>query len=286
MKMDNILELKKIKKCYKDFTLGELSLKLPRGVVMGLVGANGAGKTTLIKLLLGITTPTSGEIKILGGSPADSALHEKIGVVFDELPIPDSLTVVQIGNIMAGIYKSWDAQYYSALATRMELPMKQPVKEFSRGMKMKVGIITAMSHHAELLLLDEPTGGLDPMIRQEILDLFREFMQDESHSILISSHITSDLERITDYIAYIDKGSLLLVEEKDILLEQYAVVKGKKEQLDSIDRCYLIGLREETFGFEALAKDCGELAARYPQLIYDKAHLDDIMTFVVREARR
>lgn len=284
--MDNILEVRQLKKCYKDFTLGELSLELPRGVVMGLVGANGAGKTTLLKLLLGITVPTSGEINILGGSPAHSALHEKIGVVFDELAVPDTLNVKQIGNVMAGMYKSWDAEYYSALAARMELPLTQPVKEFSRGMKMKVAIVTAMSHHAQLLLLDEPTGGLDPMVRQEILDLFREFMQDESHSILISSHITSDLERITDYIAYIDKGALLLVEEKDRLLEEYAIVKGKKEQLDGIDRCCLIGLREETFGFEALVKDCGAIASRYPQLIYDKAHLDDIMTFIVREARR
>lgn len=284
--MDNILEVKQIKKCYKDFTLGEFSLELPRGVVMGLVGANGAGKTTLIKLLLGITAPTSGEIKLLGGKPSDSALHEKIGVVFDELAVPDILNVRQIGNIMAGMYKSWDADCYSKLITRMELPIDKPVKEFSRGMKMKAAIIAAMSHNSELLLLDEPTGGLDPIVRQDILDLFREFMQDERHSILISSHITSDLERITDYIAYIDKGRLLLMEEKDILLEQYGIVKGKKEQLDAVDKGSLIGLNEETFGFEALVKDCAAFAEAHPQLVYDKANLEDIMTFIVREARK
>lgn len=284
--MDAILEIKQLKKSYKEFTLGELTLELPRGVVMGLVGANGAGKTTLLKLLLGITAPTSGEIKILGGSPTDSTLHEQIGVVFDELPVPDILTVQQIGNVMGGMYKSWDAPYYTELATRMELPMNRPVKEFSRGMKMKVGILVAMSHHAQLLLLDEPTGGLDPIVRQEILDLFREFMQDERNSILISSHITSDLERITDYIAYLDRGTLLLVEEKDRLLEEYAIVKGKKEQLDRVDRRCLIGLKEEAFGFEALVKDAAAFEATHPELVCDKAHLDDIMTFIVGEARR
>ncbi|MEG0944913.1 MAG: ABC transporter ATP-binding protein, partial [Angelakisella sp.] len=159
--MDNILELKQVKKCYKGFTLGEISLELPRGVVMGLVGANGAGKTTLMKLMLGITMPDSGTIGILGGAATDSALHERIGVVFDELAIPDSLTVEQMGKVMEGLYKSWDMEYYRSLALRMELPLDKPVKEFSRGMKMKAAIAIAMSHKAELLLLDEPTGGLD-----------------------------------------------------------------------------------------------------------------------------
>ncbi|MEG2073456.1 MAG: ABC transporter ATP-binding protein [Angelakisella sp.] len=283
---NNILELKQVKKAYENFTLGEISLELPRGVVMGLVGANGAGKTTIIKLLLGLIKPDSGEISILGGTPSDSTLHEKIGVVFDELPVSDILTAKQLGSIMSGLYKGWDAEGYSSLPTRLELPAYKPANESSRGMKKKLSIAMALSHGAELLLLDEPTGGLDPIVRQEILDLFRDFMQDESHSILISSHITSDLERITDYISYIDKGNILLIEEKDVLLERYSIVRGNKELLKEIDQSGFIGLQEESFGFEALVKDCGAVTEKYSQLVADRAHLDDIMTFIVREARR
>ncbi|MEG0854767.1 MAG: ABC transporter ATP-binding protein [Angelakisella sp.] len=284
--MENILEIRNLKKEYNGFTLGEISLSLPRGTVMGLVGANGAGKTTLMKLILGMISPDSGSIEILGDSPADSSLHEKIGVVFDELFVSDVLTVEQLGRIMQGMYRNWDMAQYHSLAKQMELPLDKPVKEFSRGMKMKAAIAIAMSHKAELLLLDEPTGGLDPIVRQEILDLFRDFMQDENHSILISSHITSDLERITDYIAYIDKGSLLLTEEKDILMEQYSIIRGKKEMLSEMDTRSFIGLQEEAFGFEALVKDSQTIMAKYSGLVADKVHLDDIMTFIVREARR
>lgn len=284
--MDNILELTGISKDYGTFCLGPVDLQLPRGVVMGLVGANGAGKTTLMKLILGLIKPTGGTVRILGGTPEDNILRERIGVVFDELSLPGSLTSLQAGNIMAGIYKNWDATGYTALVKKLELPEKKSITEFSRGMKMKLGIAVALSHKAELLLLDEPTGGLDPIVRGEILDLFREFMQNENNSILISSHITSDLVKLADYITYIDKGKLLLTEDKDVFIEQYGVVKGHREELSGLDTSEWLGLREEPFGFAALVKDRDKVAAAHPQLVVDRADLDDIMLYLVGEARK
>ncbi|MEG2087186.1 MAG: ABC transporter ATP-binding protein [Angelakisella sp.] len=283
---ENILEVTGLCKDYGEFKLSNLTLALPRGMVLGLVGANGAGKTTLIKLLLGVIKPTSGTISILGGSPQQSELRDKIGVVFDELSMQEALTPVQCGKIMGGIYKEWDSARYTQLLTQLELPQKQAIKAFSRGMRMKLSLALAMSHHAELLLLDEPTGGLDPIVRTEILDLFREFMQDERHSILLSSHITSDLERIADYIAYLDRGRLLLVEDKDLLLAEYGIVKGKKSELDGLDATALLGLHTEALGFEGLTRHREEMQRRYPELVVDHAALDEIMTFIVREARK
>lgn len=284
--MDNILEIKGLTKRYKDFVLDNVTLTLPRGMVMGLVGANGAGKTTMLKLLLGLARPDSGEVTLLDGNAQESTLHEKIGVVFDELTLPGVITPLQAGRVMAGIYKNWDDAFYKAMIMRLELPEKKENKSFSRGMKMKLAIALAMSHNSELLLLDEPTGGLDPLVRAEVLDILREFMQDERHSILISSHITSDLERIADFIAYIDRGHIIMTEEKDVLLEEYGVVRGRGGDLEGLKGTELIGLQNETHGFEALVRDRNAMAAEHPGLVCDRARLDDIMSFVVREARK
>lgn len=287
MVMDNMsFSVKGLCKSYKDFAIKDLTLELPRGVVMGLVGANGAGKTTLIRLLLGLVHPDSGKISLMGGAAGDSRLKEKIGVVFDELPLQGILTPLQAGKVMSGIYSNWDAECYAQLLRRMDIPENKDNKSFSRGMRMKLALALALSHNSELLLLDEPTGGLDPIMRTEILALFREFMQDESHSILISSHITSDLENLADYVAYIDRGRLLMVEDKDKLLEQYAVVKGRNEQLKLLGGEKLMGLQSGTNGFEALIKDRSAFAAKHPELLVDRAGLDTIMNFIVREARK
>lgn len=283
---ENILEIHGLKKNYKSFTLGELSLELPRGVVLGLVGANGAGKTTLMKLILGLTRPDGGTIRLLGGTPANDRLRETIGVVYDELPVHGMLTSVKVGRVMAGIYRGWDAEGYRNLCQKLELPDGKEIKDFSRGMKMKLSIAIALSHRAELLLLDEPTGGLDPIVRNEILDLFRDFMQDERHSILISSHITSDLSRMADYIAFLDRGQLLLTEDKDTLIEQYGLVRGKKNQWDEMKAGGFLGLREESYGYEALCRNREQTEADHPELVVGRADLDEIMGFVVGEARK
>ena len=284
---ENAMTLQNIEKHYKDFALGPLSLELPQGVVMGLVGANGAGKSTLIKLLLGIVRPTAGQVQVLGGSPEDIAVRQQIGVVFDELPVDPIHTAARLGRVFGGIYTQWDEPLYQQLLRKLELySPTQPIKDYSRGMRMKLSIALAMSHHARLLLLDEPTGGLDPIVRGEILDLLREFMQDETHSILISSHITSDLEKIADLVAYLDRGRLLLLEEKDTLLEQYGLCKLRREELENLDPSLLLGLREEAFGYSALTADPAAVRRSCPGVTIDRAGLDTIMEYLVKEARK
>lgn len=284
---ENAIVLQNIEKSYKDFTLGPLSLTLPQGMVLGLVGANGAGKSTLIKTMLGITHPTAGHVEVLGGLPTNPAIRQQIGVVFDDLPVDPVYTATQLGKIYGGIYSQWDEELYGKLLRQLELySPQQQIKDYSRGMRMKLSIALAMSHHARLLLLDEPTGGLDPIVRSEILDLLRDFMQEEDHSILVSSHITSDLERIADLVAYVDRGLLLLVEEKDTLLEQYGHCKLRREELAIAEGLPLIGLHEEAFGYSALTTDPVSVRRACPQAVIDRAGLDTIMEYIVREARK
>lgn len=253
--MENAIEIKGLKKSYKDFDL-ELSLALPRGCIMGLVGENGAGKSTTIKCILGMVEKDAGTIKVLGQDAGGSgkALKEQIGVVMDEPPFPEGLTAKQIGRVMAGIFKSWDSAVYNAYLTRFSLPLDKGFKEFSRGMKMKLSIAAALSHHPTLLILDEPSSGLDPLVRDEVMDIFSEFTRDESHSILISSHIVSDLEKICDYIAFIHKGRLMLYEEKDELLEKFCFVRCAAGELESISPEAVIGRKRNPYGVSAIVR--------------------------------
>lgn len=253
--MENAIEIKGLKKSYKDFDL-ELSLALPRGCIMGLVGENGAGKSTTIKCILGMVEKDAGTIKVLGQDAGGSskALKEQIGVVMDEPPFPEGLTAKQIGRVMAGIFKSWDSAVYNAYLTRFSLPLDKGFKEFSRGMKMKLCIAAALSHHPTLLILDEPSSGLDPLVRDEVMDIFSEFTRDESHSILISSHIVSDLEKICDYIAFIHKGRLMLCEEKDELLEKFCFVRCAAGELESISPEAVIGRKRNPYGVSAIVR--------------------------------
>ena len=280
--MSHVIEIEGLRKEFDGFALQNLSLAVEEGTITGLVGANGAGKSTTLKLILNLIRRDAGTIRVFG---LDNREHEReikqqIGVVFDEPCFHELLTPRQIDGYMGALYSAWDSRFFRQLLERFSLPEKKVVKEFSRGMKMKLSIAAAMAHHPRLLLLDEPTSGLDPLVRDEILDLFLEFLQDERHSIVLSSHITSDLEKIADTIALIDRGRLLFHEEKDRLREQYMLVKGSAAQLEQIDPNLLAGVRKNEYGFEALCK-----TRRLPALaglVTEQPTIEDMMLFITR----
>ena len=236
----NAIELKQVKKRYGDFALNDVNICLPQGCVLGLVGENGAGKSTLIRMMCGMCKPDGGEVVVLGERAGRSAaftrVKQDIGVVLDEACLPDELTAPQIAQCMRGIYTHWDDEVFGGFMRRFALPEDKAVRHYSRGMKMKLAIAAAMSHHAKLLLLDEATSGLDPVVRDDILDVFNEFTRQEDHSVLISSHIVSDLEKICDYVVFIHKGNVILSEEKDRLLEKYALLAMERAQYDAMPK--------------------------------------------------
>lgn len=250
----NALEIRNLTKSYGDFKLDNLSLTLPSGCVMGLVGENGAGKSTAIKLILDIVHKESGTVTILGKDNQDniSLTKEDVGVVLDEVGIDGCLKTKQVGKIMKYTYKNWNSDEYNRLVEKLSIPTNKPFKEFSRGMKMKLGIAVAMSHGAKLLILDEATSGLDPVVRDEIIDMFIDFTRDETHSILISSHIVSDLEKLCDYIAFLHKGKLLLCEEKDMLLSKYGIAHCSTQQLDKLPKEAIKYSGTTAYGAQAL----------------------------------
>lgn len=250
----NALEIKALSKSYKDFTLDNLNLTLPSGCIMGLIGENGAGKSTTIKLILDMINRDSGTITVLGKDNRDNftLTKEDIGVVLDEVGISACLNAKQVGNIMKNTYKNWNSELYSQYLRKLAIPDSKKFKDYSRGMKMKLGIAVAMSHDAKLLILDEATSGLDPVVRDEVIDMFNEFTRDENHSILISSHIVSDLEKICDYIAFLHNGKLMLCEEKDKLKEQYALVRCSHKEFSTIPGSGVIGKKVTSYGVEAI----------------------------------
>ena len=278
--MTNAIEVKGLTKEYGDFRLDGVDLVVPGGTIMGLIGENGAGKSTTIRCLLGLTRPDAGSITLLEGDP--EKVKEDIGVVLDETNFHDPLNAVQVGKIMARLYRNWDGGLYESYLDKFSLPRKKKFKEYSRGMKMKLGIAAALSHRPRLLILDEATGGLDPVVRSEILDEFLAFIQDEDHAILISSHITSDLEKAADYVTYLHKGRAVLQGAKDELLETYGRLACTKTELEQVDRSLLVGARTGQFGCEALVKDRAAFHRRYPELTVDPVTLEDIMVFTVR----
>ncbi len=247
----NAIEIKGLTKSYGDFQLDHLNLTLPSGCIMGLVGENGAGKSTTIKLILEIIQKDSGSISLFG---REKLTKDDIGVVLDEVGISAHLNTRELGKIMQYSFKNWDMDMYNRYLSKFSLPEKKKFKDFSRGMKMKLGIAVALSHGAKLLILDEATSGLDPVIRDEILDIFIEFTRNEEHSILISSHIVSDLEKICDYIAFLHKGKLLLCEEKDVLREQYGFVHGSADTIDALPSAAIVGKKTTPYGLEAIIK--------------------------------
>lgn len=250
----NALEIKNVSKSFSEFCLENISLTLPSGSIMGLIGENGAGKSTTIKLILDIIHKDSGTITILGknNEKGISITKEDIGVVMDEVGMPECLTTKQIGKIMKHTFQNWNENEYERLLQKLSLPNNKPFKDFSRGMKMKLGIAIALSHNAKLLLLDEPTSGLDPVVRDEVVDMFYDFTRDENHSILISSHIVSDLERLCDYVAFLHNGKLLLCEEKDVLLSEYGIIHCTVEQLSELKKEVIKYKKETPYGAEAI----------------------------------
>lgn len=275
----NAIEFSHVSKSYSDFALTDLSLELPEGTILGLIGENGAGKTTTIRLLMHALRADSGSIRVLGTDNQDKAftgLKNEIGVVLDEAYFPEVLTAENVNHVMAGTYSAWDAELYVDYLARFSLPEHKPFKNFSRGMKMKLSIAAALSHHPRLLVLDEATGGLDPMMREEILDILNEFTREENHSILISSHIVSDLEKICDYVAFLHRGRLLFCEEKDALLDRYRLLKLTKEQLEAVPPEAIAGRRVNDYGAEVLVRK--DAAAD----IFPSEHLtlEDIILFL------
>lgn len=280
--MNNALEIKNLNKSFKDFNLDNLNLTLPSGCIMGLVGENGAGKSTTIKLILDMIHKDSGTITILGrdNSKEINLIKEDIGVVMDEVGIPECLNAKQVGKIMKHSFKNWNADQYVRMLDRLSLPDNKPFKDFSRGMKMKLGIAIAMSHGAKLLLLDEATSGLDPVVRDDVIEAFYEFTREEDHSILISSHIVSDLEKLCDYIAFLHNGRLLLCEEKDALLSEYAIIQVTHEEISSFSSDDIKYKKETPYGVEAIIARSN--APEGVKLL--PISIEELFVFMVKEA--
>ncbi len=281
--MNHAIEIQNVTKKYPYFTLDHLNLTLPKGCIMGLAGENGAGKSTTINILLGLVKEDEGSVSVFGSDPRTHAdIREDIGVVLDSaVGMPNLLTVKQIGKMMKGIYKNWDAEVFERYLTQFSIQPNKKFSELSKGMKMKLEIAIALSHHAKLLILDEATSGLDPVIRDEILDIFVEFTRDEEHSVLISSHIISDLEKICDYIAVLQKGKLLLCEEKDALRERFAMIHCTKEELVMLEESAIIGKKETSYGVEAIV----EKAAVPHGMETQTVTLEELFIYMMRRAK-
>ena len=278
----NALEIRGLTKDYGAFCLRNLNLTLPSGCILGLIGENGAGKSTTIKLILDMIHRDEGTITLLGRDNREDMLLTKqdIGVVLDEVGIPECLTPLQVGKIMADTFTRWEDGLYRQYLGRFSLPEKKPFKELSKGMKMKLGLAVALSHHPRLLILDEATAGLDPVVREEILDILTDFTREESHSVLISSHIVSDLEKICDYIAFLHKGKLMLCEEKDRLLEEYGLIHCSKEQLSELDAQAVRGVKASPYGVEALVRRDGVPTG----IQISPVSIEELFIFMVKEA--
>lgn len=252
----NALEVTNLTKSFPGFTLDNISFTLPSGCILGLVGENGAGKSTTIKLILDMLHKDGGSVKILGRDSSENIrlIKEDIGVVMDAAGLPDCLDARRIGKVMDGTFQNWNNGVYRETLEKLAIPEKKPFKDLSRGMKMKLGVAVALSHGSRLLLLDEPTSGLDPVVRDEVVEMFNEFTRDENHSILISSHIVSDLEKLCDYIAFLHKGKLLLFEEKDVLLGEYGILHCAKEDLEALDPEAVKHAKVTDYGAEAVVR--------------------------------
>lgn len=285
--MEPIIEIKGLKKKFGDFSLKGIDLSVEKGNVMGFIGPNGAGKSTTIKLVLNLLRRDAGDIKIFG---LDNTTHEmeikrRLGFVFDECHFYEELTIEEMKRIIKPFYNSWNENDYKRYLKDLSLPKDKKVKELSKGMQMKMSLLFALSHNAELLIMDEPTSGLDPVVRNEILDILRAFMQDGNKGIFLSTHITSDLEKIADYVALINDGEIVLCSDVDNLMNSYGLVKGDKELLNMAREEEFISVKENRFGFEGLVRD-KEKARRLfgSKTVIDRPSLEDIMLYFTRRS--
>ncbi len=281
---NNALVVNNLTKKYQDFVLDKVSFLVPSGTIVGLIGENGAGKSTTINAILGLINKDSGSIEVLGhvDTQGDDTLRNQIGVVFDGNNYPDVLSAKKLNNIFKNVYSTWDERRYFSLLEGMSLPMNKKVKEFSKGMKMKLSIAVALSHDSKLLILDEATSGLDPVVRDDILDMFLEFVQDEDHSILVSSHITSDLEKVADYIVFIHKGKVVFCKPKDELRYKYGILRCGLAQFEAIDEEDIIAYRKHEYEWEVLVADRDYVKKKHPKAVVDSATIDEIMLLYVK----
>lgn len=285
---ENAIEIKGLTKRYDGFTLDNVSFAVPKGSIMGFIGQNGAGKSTTINSLLGIIRPDEGELRIFGKDIRTDELEIKqdISAVFDELPFHETLNAKMLDKMLRYIFKEWNSETFKSYLDRFQLPIKKKFGQFSKGMKMKLQIAAALSHGAKLLIMDEATTGLDPVVRNEILDIFMEYLQNEDHSILMSSHITSDLEKIADSVTFIDKGKILLTGYKDDILASHGILKCSKSDYASIDRNDFISARLSDVGAELLISDRSACERKYSGAVIDPATLDDIMVYYVNREKK
>lgn len=281
--MSNVLSLSNVTKKYPDFTLDNVSFSVPKGCICGFIGQNGAGKTTTIQLILDIIKKDGGTIEVMGQSMEENgaALKEEIGVVYDEMGFHEFMTPNEINTMMKHIYKNWQQDTFFDYLKRFSLPRNKRCGAFSRGMRMKLQIAVALSHNAQLLIMDEPTSGLDPIVRNEMLQIFQEFVMDENHTILLSSHVTGDLERIADMVVFIDHGKIVLSGNKDEIMETHGLIKCKKEDVESIDKEDIVSVRKSGFGAEVLVSDKAKCSKKYEKMVMENIALEDIMIFYV-----
>lgn len=282
--MSTALEIKNLEKKYDKFHLKNINLSIPKGTIMGFVGTNGAGKSTTMKAILQLVRADAGEVFIDGQkiNEKDMQWKEEIGVVLDEIHFYETLTPKKVGNILKNAYKKWNMTQYQQYLNQFELPKDQEIKTFSKGMKVKLSLATAMSHDAKLLILDEPTSGLDPIVRDEILDCFLDFVQNEENSILVSSHITTDLEKIADYITFIDQGKLLLTASKDELLYDYGILRCKKSEFETIEKEDILAYKLQEYQVNVLVNQKERMQKKYKDFIMDSTTLDEIMLLFVK----
>ena len=283
--MNKVVEIKNLVKRYDDnFQLGELSLDILAGEIIGLIGENGAGKTTLIKSILDILIINNGEIKIFGKNLKNKEINikEDIGVVLDNSFFPEVLNAKDINSIMQSIYKTWDSKLYYDYLEKFNIPITSSIKKLSKGMKKKLEIATALAHKPKLLILDEPTSGLDPVVRNEVLDIFLKFIEDEEHTILFSTHITSDLEHIADEIVFIDNGKVLLNKSKDDILDNYGILKCSEEEFNKIDKNDCITYKKNKYNYEILISDKEKVGKKYKNMVVDKITLEELMVIMIK----
>lgn len=282
--MENILEVKNLSKDFGGFKLDGVTFSLPKGCVMGFIGENGAGKTTTIKLLLNMLKKDGGDIRIFGldNITDEQSIKQQTGVVLEDNHFHDTLKASDVSSVMKHIFIGWDAELFKKYLKRLGVSENKTVKELSKGMKTKLSLSVALAHRPKLLILDEATAGLDPVVRSEILDIFLDVIQDEERSVLLSTHITSDLERIADYITLIHQGKIIFSKTKDELKYGYGIIKCGVNDFDSINKADIEGFRKSRFGYEALVKDRNRIQQAYPGIIIDPASIEDIMLFYAR----
>ena len=283
--MEYILEVSNLNKCYDSFNLSDINFKIPKGCITGFIGANGAGKTTTIKSILGLVLKDSGNVTIFGKDmdTCDLEIKNRIGVVLDESSYYEHLTMAQMKSIVAPMYTAWDDNEFNKYMEKFGLKPSQKISTLSKGMKMKFSLALALSHNAELLFMDEPTSGLDPLVRNQFLEILREYMENGERSIFFSTHITSDLDKVADMLILIDDGKIVFDEEKDALIESHHLVKGDKKDLTVENRELFLLIQESGFGFTALTNRLDEVKAIMPGVLIEKASVEDIMLGYVDE---